>query len=86
MAATFTTADLSRKAGKVIAEALREPVTIKQDDQPDLVLMSVEAYETLRRNADPRRVYRIEDMPDDLFEEFKSAVEAYEATISTDAA
>lgn len=84
--ATFTTSDLSRKSGDIIAEAMRGPVTITQRNKPRLVMMSVGDYETLRRNADPRRVYRVEDMPDDLFEEFKSAVDEYETTIETDAA
>jgi len=83
---TFTTSDLSRKSGDIIAEAMRGPVTITQRNKPRLVVMSVGDYETLRRNGDPRRVYRVEDMPDELFEEFKSAVDEYEATIETDAA
>lgn len=83
---TFTTSDLSRKSGDIIAEAMRGPVTITQRNKPRLVVMSVGDYETLRRNADSRRVYRVEDMPDDLFEDFKSAVDEYEATIETDAA
>ena len=84
--ATFTTSDLSRKSGDIIAEALRRPVTITQRNKPRLVVMNVEEYETLRRRADPRRVFRIEDMPLDLFEEIEAAVEEYEASDKPDAA
>jgi prevent-host-death family protein len=70
----------------IIAEAMRGPVTITQRNKPRLVIMSAEDYQALRRNADPRRAYRVEDMPDDLFDEFKLAVEEYEASIKTDAA
>lgn len=83
--ATFTTSDLSRKSGDIIAEALRRPVTITQRNKPRLVVMNIEEYETLRRHADPRRVLRIENMPQDLFEEIEAAVEEYAAS-DTDAA
>ena len=83
---TFTTSDLSRKSGDIIAEALRRPVTITQRNKPRLVVMNVEEYEILRRHADPRRAFRIEDMPDELFDELEAAVDAYEASDKTDAA
>lgn len=84
--ATFTTSDLSRKSGDIIAEALRRPVTITQRNKPRLVVMSVEEYETLRRRADPRQVFRMADMPDELFKEIEAAIEDYEASEKTDAA
>lgn len=83
---TFTTSDLSRRSGDIIAEAMRGPVTITQRNKPRLVIMSAQDYQTLRRNADPRRAYRVEEMPEDVFDEFKLAVEEYEASIKTDAA
>ena len=46
----------------------------------------MEVYETLRRYADSRRVFRIEDMPVDLFEEIEAAVDEYEASDKSDAA
>lgn len=73
----FTTSDLSRRSGDIIAEALRQPVTITQRDKPRLVVLSVEDYEQLREFADHRWVGTIEDMPDDLFEDFAQAIEDY---------
>lgn len=74
----YSTSDLSRKSGDIIAEALRRPVTITQRNKPRLVLLSIEDYRRLTARADTRRVGRLETMPDDLFEEIKEAVDAYE--------
>ncbi len=40
----YTTSDLSRKSGDIIADALRSPVTITQRNKPRLVLISIEDY------------------------------------------
>lgn len=74
----FSTSDLSRKSGDIIAEALRRPVTITQRNKPRLVLLSIEDYRRLTAKADTRKAGRLETMPDDLFEEVKKAVSAYE--------
>ncbi len=76
--ATYSTSDLSRKSGDVIADALRAPVTITQRSKPRLVLLSIEHYKQLRARADSRKAGRIEDMPDDLFNAFVAAANAYE--------
>jgi prevent-host-death family protein len=73
----FTTSDLSRKSGDIIAEAMRQPVTITQRNKPRFVLLNVEDYERLREYADHRQAFTLETMPDDLFEEMKKAVEDY---------
>lgn len=73
----FTTSDLSRKSGDIIAEAMRQPVTITQRNKPRFVLLNVEDYERLREYADHRQVYTIETMPDDLLEEMKKAIDDY---------
>ena len=74
----YSTSDLSRKSGDIIAEALRRPVTITQRNKPRLVLLSIEDYRKLMAKADTRTASRLETMPDDLFEEFKEAIDAYE--------
>ena len=74
---TYSTSDLSRKSGDVIAEAMRRPVTITQRNKPKLVLMNVEDYERMRARGDTRRVGTLESMDDELFEQVKAAVEAY---------
>ncbi|PIO97660.1 type II toxin-antitoxin system prevent-host-death family antitoxin [Pleomorphomonas carboxyditropha] len=75
--ASYTTSDLSRKSGDIIAEALRRPVTITQRNKPRLVILNIEDYEKLLKRSDTRSVGTIETMPDDLLSEFESAVEVY---------
>jgi prevent-host-death family protein len=74
----YSTSDLSRKSGDIIAEALRRPVTITQRNKPRLVLLSIEDYRKLTAMADTRKAGRLETMPDELFEGVKEAVNAYE--------
>jgi prevent-host-death family protein len=77
--AAYSTSDLSRKSGDVIAAALRGPVTITQRKKPRLVLLSVEEFDRLRAGrADRRKAHRLETMPDDLYEAAKDALAVYE--------
>ncbi len=73
----FSTSDLSRRSGDIIAEALRRPVTITQRNKPRLVLMSIEDYARLRARADTRRVGTIETISDSLLAEIEQAVDSY---------
>jgi prevent-host-death family protein len=77
--ASYSTSDLSRRSGDVIADALRRPVTITQRNKPRLVLLSIEDYRRLTARADARKVGTLRTMPDLLFEGFKEAVDVYEA-------
>lgn len=74
---SYTTSDLSRKSGDIIAEALRRPVTITQRNKPRLVLLNIDDYERLMRQSDARSTGTIETMSDDLLAEFETAVDAY---------
>ena len=74
---SYTTSDLSRKSGDIIAEALRRPVTITQRNKPRLVILNIEDYQKLLKRSDTRSVGTIETMPDDLLSEFETAVEVY---------
>ncbi|MBB4000897.1 type II toxin-antitoxin system prevent-host-death family antitoxin [Aureimonas pseudogalii] len=74
---TYSTSDLSRKSGDIIAQALRHPVAITQRNKPRLVLMNIEDYDRLRQRADMRMTGTIEAMPVDVLDEFAAAVEAY---------
>jgi prevent-host-death family protein len=76
-ASRFSTSDLSRKSGDLIAEALRHPVTITQRNKPRLVLMNVEDYERLMVQADPRKAALTKDMPEDLLDQVEGAIDAY---------
>ncbi len=75
----YSTSDLSRKSGDIIAEALRKPVTITQRNKPRLVLLSIEDYRRLTVRADARQVGTLATMPDEDFAEFRRAVETYAA-------
>ncbi len=74
----YSTSDLSRKSGDIIAEALRRPVTITQRNKPRLVILSIEDYRRLVARADTRSAGRLETMPDELFGEVRTAVAEYE--------
>ncbi len=77
---SYTTSDLSRKSGDIIAEALRHPVTITQRNKPRLVLLNIEDYERLMRRSDLRLVDTIDSMSEALLDEFVAAVDAYAET------
>lgn len=74
---TFSTSDLSRKSGDIIAEALRHPVTITQRNKPRLVLLNIEDYRRLTQRAETRTVGRLEEIKDDLAAEIIQAIDAY---------
>ncbi len=75
---TYTTSDLSRKSGDIIADALRRPVTITQRNKPRLVLLSIEDYRRLTERADTRKAGTLVSMPDEVFEKLKAAVDFYD--------
>ena len=74
---SYSTSDLSRKSGDIIAEALRHPVTITQRNKPRLVLLNIQDYQRLMKQSDMRAAGTIETMSDSLLAEFEDAVEAY---------
>ncbi|GGE01789.1 hypothetical protein GCM10011390_20800 [Aureimonas endophytica] len=74
---SFSTADLNKQVGEVTEAAIREPVFITRRNKPKFVLMSIDHFHKLNGNRDPRRAGTLETMPDDLFDEFEAAVEAY---------
>lgn len=80
---SYTTSDLSRKSGDIIAEALRHPVTVTQRNKPRLVLLNIEDYERLMRQSDLRAVGTVDNMSDALLEEFEAAADTYAETEET---
>jgi prevent-host-death family protein len=44
----YSTSDLSRKSGDIIARALQAPITITQRGKPRLIMMSIEEFNRLR--------------------------------------
>ena len=64
---TFSTVELLRDLKTVTHAAARAPVAITQHRRARFVLMAVEDYDRLSAQAaDPRRVLRTEDTPDDI--------------------
>jgi prevent-host-death family protein len=60
----FTLSDLTRKTADVQHAAAKAPVLITEHSNPRFVLMASSDYEKLTaRAADPRKVYRNDDMP-----------------------
>jgi prevent-host-death family protein len=58
----YSTSDLSRKSGDIIARALQGPITITQRGKPRLILMSVEEFNRLtKKRGDVREVARVEE-------------------------
>ncbi len=74
---SYTTSDLSRRSGDIIADALRHPVTITQRNKPRLVLLSIDDYRQLVERAETRVAGTIEAMPDDLLADVQAAVDSY---------
>lgn len=75
---TFSTSDLSRKSGDIIASALQGPVSISQRGKPRLIMLSVEQYEALTaRDADRRVADATADMPADLVQDIGKAIDGY---------
>jgi prevent-host-death family protein len=58
-----SSAEVQKQFGTVADKALTQPVTITHDGRDQLVLMSVEEYERLKRRD--RRVVRLEDFTDE---------------------
>ncbi|MCI1374145.1 MAG: type II toxin-antitoxin system prevent-host-death family antitoxin [Acetobacter sp.] len=74
----FSTSDLSRKSGDIIASALQGPIAISQRGKPRLVVLSVEQYEALRQSQSDRRVSgATAEMPADLAEDVAQAIDAF---------
>jgi prevent-host-death family protein len=48
----YSTSDLSRKSGDIIARALQGPITITQRGKPRLILMSLEEFNRLTKRRD----------------------------------
>jgi prevent-host-death family protein len=55
----YSTSDLSRKSGDIIARALQAPITITQRGKPRLIMMSVEEFNRLtKKRGEVREVGR----------------------------
>lgn len=76
---SYTTSDLSRRCGDVIADALRRPVAITQRGKPRLVVLAIDDFRRLLELAETRTVGTLETMPADLLQEITAALDRYAA-------
>ena len=74
---TFSTSDLSRKSGDIIASALQGPISINQRGKPRLVMLSVEQYEALVGSSPERTAGATTEMPQDLVHDVANAIDGY---------
>ena len=70
---SFSTGDLSRKIGDVTHAASQAPISITQHNKPRYVMMSVETFQRLN----PRRVYGVDEVPDEIAEWLVPQLEAF---------
>lgn len=71
----FTSTELANKTGDVLAVAAQEPVHIQRHGKSRFVLLSVEQFEALNSNKNPRRTVHIDDMDANQAQELISALE-----------
>jgi prevent-host-death family protein len=74
---SFSTSDLSRKSGDVIASALQGPVSIVQRGKPRLIMLSVEEYESLLGQGSRRIAGATSEMPLALAEDVDRALSVF---------
>ncbi|TGE01143.1 type II toxin-antitoxin system prevent-host-death family antitoxin [Methylobacterium nonmethylotrophicum] len=63
---TVTTAEFLRHFGRYHDEARLAPLTLTKHGRPSLVVLSIDAYQQLTAQADPRRAYAAGETPPDL--------------------
>lgn len=71
----FSTLDLNKQVGEVTNAAAQAPILITRHNKPRFVMMSVDHFESLRRNHDPRRAYGPGETPPDLAALFEAELE-----------
>lgn len=72
----FKAGDITRNSGDVFAAAAVAPVTITKHSKPRFVVMTIERYKKMSAQADPRRSYAIDELPNDLARTFINKLES----------
>jgi PHD/YefM family antitoxin component YafN of YafNO toxin-antitoxin module len=75
----YTTAELVKHVDDVTHAAIEAPIAITVRRKPRLVMMSLERYEALRREHDPRRAFGPGELP---LAESQAVVAALERSIA----
>ena len=74
---SYPVTELARNSTEIRHDATRAPVTITERNKPRFVLMAIEDYRALTKRAeDPRRAYRLEDIPAEEADRFDRALDA----------
>lgn len=76
----FSTVELARDIRTVTIAASKAPVAITQHRRPRYVLMSVEDFERLARQADSRRTYGPGEAPAEVADLFAEAIDDFLAS------
>lgn len=63
---TFSTHDLNKQVGEVTDAASRAPVVITRHRKPRFVMMSLDHFERLLKDNDPRRAYGAGETPPEI--------------------
>lgn len=71
----FSSTDVNRKSGNILAAARRGPVTITQRKRPAFVVMSYEAFQRLL--AQRQKAFTLEDAPDGVHDELIRGLDAF---------
>ena len=61
----FSTAELVKHVGDVTHAASQAPIAITQHKKARFVLMTLENYEAMRRESDPRKAFGPGELPQD---------------------
>lgn len=72
---SFTSSDLKQHVGDVLSAAAVHPVAITKHDKPRFILMSVEEYERRHPSLDPRKVFAVEETPDEVHDVLMAALD-----------
>lgn len=72
---TVSTVEFMRHFGRYHDEAKKNPITLTKHGRPSVVVLPVELYEKLKGHADPRRVYKAGEMPEELAAMFLEQLE-----------
>ena len=62
----FTSSDLKQNVGDVLFAASNGPVAITKHDKARYVLMTLEEFDRRKLNSDPRKVFTVEETPDEV--------------------
>ncbi|WP_322996468.1 type II toxin-antitoxin system Phd/YefM family antitoxin [Castellaniella sp.] len=72
---TISTVEFMRHFGRYHDEAQKRPITLTKHGRPSVVVVPVDLFEKLKGQADPRRSYTTNEMPQDLADMFMEQLE-----------